>query len=353
MSTEVASPFPPFYDLDGQPLEGGYVWIGVENLYPQTNPQDVYADSALTIPVAQPIRTNAGSAVGNGSPTTLYVAGNYSILVQDKNGAMVYNRASVAPAIGLGSVTTALIADSAVTFVKFQDIASSRILGRTSAGSGEVEELTAGTGLTIAAGALSVATASDTVSGIVELATNAEAALGTDTTRALTTAAFRSANIVLSTAVSASGTSIDFTGIPSWVKRITLTFINVSTNGTNTPIILLGDSGGFETSGYAGVCAVVDGSVPTYGSASSTTSFFFANNSGWNTTWRIRGVVTLEASGSDYWLLSSSLAVTGGTARGAFAGGEKQLSATLDRIRITTAGGTDSYNLGAINIAWE
>jgi len=51
---------------------------------------------------------------------------------------------------------------------------------------------------------------------------------------------------------STSGTSIDFTGIPSWVKRITVMFNGVSTNGTSNKQIQLGDSGGFETTGYLG-----------------------------------------------------------------------------------------------------
>ena len=95
MSTEILSPFPIFTDLDGEPLEAGYIWIGVENLPPQTNPKTVYADSALSIQLAQPIRTEAGAAVANGTPTPLYVSGNYSVLVQNKTGELVYSRALV------------------------------------------------------------------------------------------------------------------------------------------------------------------------------------------------------------------------------------------------------------------
>jgi len=55
--------------------------------------------------------------------------------------------------------------------------------------------------------------------------------------------------IVSGTAVaSTSGTSIDFTSIPSWVKRVTVMFAGVSTNGTGSYLIQIGDSGGIETS---------------------------------------------------------------------------------------------------------
>jgi len=56
--------------------------------------------------------------------------------------------------------------------------------------------------------------------------------------------------IVSGTAATVSGTSVDFTGIPSWVKRITVMFIGVSTSGTSNILVQLGDSGGVETTGY-------------------------------------------------------------------------------------------------------
>jgi hypothetical protein len=85
-------PFPVFQDRDGQPLDNGYVWIGEPNLNPQTNPVVVYFDEALTIPAAQPLRTLNGYISRSGSPAQIYVDGvNFSILVQDSKGSMVYN----------------------------------------------------------------------------------------------------------------------------------------------------------------------------------------------------------------------------------------------------------------------
>jgi hypothetical protein len=90
LSVEV--PFPVFYDRAGEPLENGYVWIGQANLNPQTNPIQVYFDKNMTQPAAQPLRTLAGYIANAGTPAQIYVdAVNYSILVQDKNGTMVYN----------------------------------------------------------------------------------------------------------------------------------------------------------------------------------------------------------------------------------------------------------------------
>jgi len=85
-------PFPVFQGRDGQPLENGYVWIGEPNLNPQTNPVVAYYDAALTIPAAQPLRTLNGYISRAGTPAQIYVDGvNFSILVQDSKGSMVYN----------------------------------------------------------------------------------------------------------------------------------------------------------------------------------------------------------------------------------------------------------------------
>ena len=83
--------YPIFTDIDGQPLEAGYVWIGTANLDPQTNPINVYWDAALTLLAAQPIRTLAGYPANSGAPARLYVNSDYSIRVMNKNGSAVYS----------------------------------------------------------------------------------------------------------------------------------------------------------------------------------------------------------------------------------------------------------------------
>ena len=91
MSTiEVQPPYPAFAGADGQPLENGYIWIGVANLSPQVNPIAVYWDAAQTIAAPQPIRTLNGYPSRNGTPARFYVASDYSIQVLDSKGSVVY-----------------------------------------------------------------------------------------------------------------------------------------------------------------------------------------------------------------------------------------------------------------------
>jgi hypothetical protein len=88
---EVNPPFPVFSDIDGQPLEAGYIWVGVSNLDPQTNPINVYWDSALTISAPQPIRTIGGYPSNAGTPARFFVDSDYSIRVMNKNGSTIYS----------------------------------------------------------------------------------------------------------------------------------------------------------------------------------------------------------------------------------------------------------------------
>lgn len=89
------NPFDYFTDLKGDALDEGYIWIGQPNKNPQSFPVTVYLDAALTIPAAQPLRTNAGYIVRGNSPTFLYINGNYSVLVQDKKRCQVFYVADV------------------------------------------------------------------------------------------------------------------------------------------------------------------------------------------------------------------------------------------------------------------
>jgi hypothetical protein len=177
------------------------------------------------------------------------------------------------------------------------------------------------------------------------VATNAEYVTGTDNTKLLTPLVARSRNIVQGTEVaSTSGTSIDFTSIPSWVKRITVMLKGVSTNGSSLVQVQLGDSGGIENTGYLSSGSI--GSSPTQ---SNLTSGFNIDNAANSSS--VRSVVgTLVNFSGNTWIWASVGTATGSTITG---GGSKETSATLDRIRITTVNGTDTFDAGSINILYE
>lgn len=147
---------------------------------------------------------------------------------------------------------------------------------------------------------------------------------------------------------STSGTSVEFTGIPSWVKRITVMFQGVSTNSTNSVQVQLG-SGSYTTSGYISTGARIAG---TTSSASSTVGFMV--NTAPAATEIISGVFTLTNITSNSWVASFS--GKSSTTLCLVAGGDVSLSGVLDRLRIigsTTGSPTDTFDAGTINIIYE
>ena len=155
------------------------------------------------------------------------------------------------------------------------------------------------------------------------------------------------------TVASTSGTSIDFTGIPSWVKRITVMFAGVSTNGTSTPQIQLGTSGGIQTTSYVGSGGFIYAGYSAY--ASNFTSGFGISQTGqWGTGIFVSGnaTITLLDSSTGLWVCNGWFAREDAPSTH-YTGGRKSLSGTLDRVRITTVNGTDTFDAGSINILYE
>jgi hypothetical protein len=154
------------------------------------------------------------------------------------------------------------------------------------------------------------------------------------------------APLVSGTAVaSTSGTSIDFTSIPSWVKRITVMFSGVSTSGTSNPLFQIG-SGSVQTSGYS---AAGGNQSTTVATNNYTTGIGINSNSGSNV---LHGLATFTNLSGNSWVCT----IVGGFSGGAslfYSGGSVTLSGTLDRVRITTVNGTDTFDAGSINILYE
>lgn len=144
-----------------------------------------------------------------------------------------------------------------------------------------------------------------------------------------------------------SGTALDLsTAIPSWVKRITVALRGVSTSGTTDLLIQVG-SGSYQTTGYISSAAYAATANST-GATSSTAGF---NMIFGNAAQVVSGLMTLVNVGGNVWIEAHSGKVS--TTVGIMGGGEVSLSGALDRIRITTANGTDTFDAGSVNILYE
>ena len=170
-------------------------------------------------------------------------------------------------------------------------------------------------------------------------------AVAGSTTQTLVNVTGTLAPIVSGTAVSASSTSVDFTGIPSWVKRITVMFSGVSTNGSSNFLVQIG-SGSITNTGYASTSGAISNTA-----TAGTTGFIQTQSV--SSVLSYSGAYSIILLGSNLYVGSGTL-VTSSAANNAFiSGGTVTLSGALDRVRITTVNGTDTFDAGTINLLWE
>jgi len=143
-----------------------------------------------------------------------------------------------------------------------------------------------------------------------------------------------------------SGSAIDFTGIPSWAKRITVQFQDVSTNGVSQVIAQIGGASGVSASGYVGGNLYYLGG--SSGAHETLTSGFrvFIGGAG---VFRF-GVIVLTRLTGNKWVAMGQVAHGNGFA---WVCGVRALSETLDRLRFTTVNGTDTFTQGEVSLLIE
>jgi hypothetical protein len=146
-----------------------------------------------------------------------------------------------------------------------------------------------------------------------------------------------------------SGTAIDFTGIPSWAKRITVMLNGVSTNGAS-PIEIRVGSGSIASSGYESRGSYIENANFCYTGAS--TSGFKIDKLTDAGELRVVTATLVNISGTT-WLFASIGANINGAGQTLTGGGNVTLSGALDRIRLTTVNGTDTFDAGSANIMYE
>jgi hypothetical protein len=185
------------------------------------------------------------------------------------------------------------------------------------------------------------------------------AAPGTNTDRTLTlpdasgtlatTADIPSVNpFTLGTAVaSTSGTAIDFTGIPSWAKRVTVMLSGVSQAAPGNVTFQLGTSGGFVTSGYLSSSSRISSSAS---SSFNSTAGFIEVLTGVNKLIR-HGSIVFSILGNNTWAASGVFGHSANPCT-SHVGGSVALSGVLDRVRITNSS-ESSFDAGTINISYE
>jgi hypothetical protein len=259
-------------------------------------------------------------ASGTTDSTSLEVNGSGRLQIKDLG---VTSAKIAASAVTTSKLPDSTLATDGVTYAKMQRVANMKVIGNVSGSLGVASEVS--------------------ILDEDNMASDSATSIPTQQSVKAYTDTKVAAVITRGTAVATtSGTSVDFTSIPSTVKRITVMFNGVSTNGSNDYIIQIGDSGGIENTGY------VSESSDRGGDATSTEGFILTRTS--TSTSACYGIATICNFSSNSWISSANISITDIVSSSA---GSKSLSATLDRIRITTVGGTDTFDAGSVNIMYE
>jgi hypothetical protein len=161
--------------------------------------------------------------------------------------------------------------------------------------------------------------------------------------------------LVSATAQTASGTSVDFLNIPSWVKRVTVMLNNVSTSSTNAPILQIGPGTSPETSGYTGYAVTHGGAgIGYHANSAAYSASFLLYATTWADTHPFTGKVVLDLldATTNTWVANGLLVVIGNTNTTTTVVGAKSLASALGMVRLTI-NGSNTFDAGTINIMYE
>ena len=350
----------PAVDPYGNPLAAGDIYTNTATGILRVYTGSAWADSAT----ATPVNYNTQLFNGTGAQTAFTLSSAPASLLATEvflSGVRQRNTTDYtvsgttltfvsAPAAGTNNIfvrwTNAISVgvpnNKSVTYGKIQDVPNQRLLGRNTAGAGDVEEVTltqlldwigsAARGDILYRGASAWARlAAGTVGQVLKTG-----GVGADPSW--------SNGLVQMSSVAVSGTSVDFTGIPGWAKRITVMFRGVSTSGTAELLVKLGIGTGIISAGYISSASTQAGTV-----TSSTAGFIVTSSA--SASDLVSGQIVISAMGANVFVESSVVkTATNAIRHGA---GDIALSDVLTQLRITTTNGTDTFDAGTVNVMYE
>lgn len=291
-------------------------------------------------------KTLTAPTINNPAVTSPTISGGATLNGSSSGATVLQPAAAASGTLTLPAATDTLVGRATSDTLSNKILASPTVNTPTVAGGATFNGASSGATILQAAaaasGALTLPAATDTLVG---RATSDNLSNKTLVSPTIQTPTMAGTVLTQATAIaSTSGTAIDFTGIPSWAKKIIVLLSGVSHNGSSNIIVQLGTGGGptFTTSGYlSGVVALTN--------ANGTTGFIIAVA---NSASTISGIVEISNLTGNLWVSKSAVGYSD-AAGGSAGGGTVSLGAALTAIRITTVGGTAVFDAGTVNVMWE
>ncbi len=382
-ANSIIPPYPIFFEADGTPLENGFIYIGEPGFDAQSLPKASFYDIGMTIPTVTggggAIRTSGGYPVLAGGATVAYVDGDFSITVRDRNGVLVYSALNRTFAYSIadasGSAILAPNGNFAGVGIGFIDEPTTGLVRQ---GPGVVQAVSLGnviyqwsetgvqfllppTGVGFVSGVASVLDQDlKDIAALVPAEGDLIFRDATGWTRrpkgaagqilrqndALTIPVWSPAIATTAAQATTAGTVFNFTAIPAWVRRITVSITDVALSGSNNAMIQLGTASGIVSTGYVG-------GVGSVGSEVASTAALFI---GWGVAGEANtATMTLTQVGATNRWQATVLGIR--TLAGVFNGlvqahGNVTLAAPLTQLRLTRSG-ADTFGAGSVIISYE
>ena len=216
------------------------------------------------------------------------------------------------------------------------------------AGPGSIGNVLTSTGGGWTSSAIPASTTS--TSGIVQLATDAEIATGTVANKAVSVTGLRANSLVRTASIVGNATqqTMPFTGIPSWVKRITVMMLQLSTSNTNGILLQIGTSSGYINTGYISHNAAINGGTGQY----SDINGFLISPIGVSASSTLTGHFILTAMQNNIWVGSGVSMYSQGVGAMQIYAGSNTAPGGLDRIQLIVPT-TGTFDSGLVSIMYE
>lgn len=295
--------------------------------------------------------TSRTTLAADASNTTLTSVGTRGLILNANSTNLIYGTSSGFVGIKNASPTVELDITGALKTSGAATIGGNTAVTGTLSATGNIStsagNITATAGSVTAGTSMSVGTTLS-VDTIAEKTSSAGVTVGGVLLKNGVTAA---SSVIISSGTATattSGSSVSFTGIPTWVKRVTLLFNGVSVSGTDSLLVRIGPSGGIASSGYLSTAGIITNAANPSVSGDTTGFLIYIAAA----SRAFSGAMTISLLNASSYIYVSSHSGKSDSGNVNVGGGDVTLSGLMTQLTILP-GGANTFDAGSVNILYE